>query len=184
MTLSFTKDPLPPCERKPVTIQSWCKVAISLTSLSYSSPINRQQVYVPSGDLRSAVCYPSAAGGPGFADEEVERALTTVGLKQVLADLPDSLNSVDDWDMVLSSGQKARVSLARLLLNRPNIAALDEPVAHLQESARAPLLEQVFRELDPRSVVLVVTHDMSPDIVKLFNRSLHVDPDKTTLSMQ
>lgn len=138
------------------------------------------EVYVPAGQLRSAVCYPSAAGAEGFADEDVERALTTVGLGQFLEE--PSLDAVEDWDMVLSSGQKARVSLARLLLNKPKVACLDEPVAHLQESARAPLLEQVFRELDPESVVLMVTHDLSPDIVKLFNRALHVDTEKTTLS--
>ena len=135
---------------------------------------------MPAGQLRSAVCYPSAAGAEGFADEDVERALTTVGLGQFLEE--PSLDAVEDWDMVLSSGQKARVSLARLLLNKPKVACLDEPVAHLQESARAPLLEQVFRELDPESVVLMVTHDLSPDIVKLFNRALHVDTEKTTLS--
>jgi len=138
------------------------------------------EVYVPTGDLRSAVCYPSAAGAPGYEDATIKRALTVVGLDLTFPDL----DSVEDWDMVMSSGQKARVSLARLLLNRPPIAALDEPVAHLQEAARAPLLEQVLGELDTSSVVLVVTHDLSPDIVKLFNRRLQVDPAQTTLAVQ
>lgn len=148
------------------------------------------EVYVPAGELREAACYPSLPDGKaGLGDSEIQTALRLVGLGELLHGEADeegthqsALGRVQDWDLTLSSGQKARLSLARLVLQRPAFAALDEPVAHLQGAARAPLLRCALEALDPQSVVVVVSHDMSPDLMALFDTCLSVDKHRKTLT--
>eukprot|EP00930_Biecheleria_cincta_P004064 TRINITY_DN104966_c0_g1_i1.p1 TRINITY_DN104966_c0_g1~~TRINITY_DN104966_c0_g1_i1.p1 ORF type:complete len:787 (-),score=135.85 TRINITY_DN104966_c0_g1_i1:666-3026(-) len=141
------------------------------------------EVYVPPGDLRTAACYPSVPG-TNFSDSQIEAALRLVGLGTLLKDqsvADQGLSIVRDWQLALSSGQKARLALARLVLQRPAVAALDEPVAHLQSSARAPVLRKVLESLDSKSIVIIVSHDTSPELTSLFNKRLAVDAERKTL---
>lgn len=141
------------------------------------------EVYVPPGELRTAACYPSVPG-TNFSDSDIEAALHLVGLNMLLKDengADQGLSIVRDWQLALSSGQKARLALARVVLQRPAMVALDEPVAHLQSSARAPVLRKVLESLDPKSIVIVISHDTSPELTSLFNRRLAVDADRKTL---
>ncbi len=63
---------------------------------------------------------------------------------------------------VLSQGQKKRVALARLLLNRAPLWVLDEPFTALDKAAVA-FLEQVIREhLAGGGLVVLTTHQTVP----------------------
>ena len=63
---------------------------------------------------------------------------------------------------VLSQGQKKRVALARLLLNRAPLWVLDEPFTALDKAAVA-FLEQVIREhLADGGLVVLTTHQAVP----------------------
>lgn len=63
---------------------------------------------------------------------------------------------------VLSQGQKKRVALARLLLNRAPLWVLDEPFTALDRAAVA-FLEQVIREhLAEGGLVVLTTHQAVP----------------------
>jgi ATPase subunit of ABC transporter with duplicated ATPase domains len=57
---------------------------------------------------------------------------------------------------VLSGGEKRRVALCRLLLERPHVLLLDEPTNHLDATSVA-WLERFLA--DYRGTVLAVTHD-------------------------
>jgi len=137
------------------------------------------EVYVPSGELREAVAYPGLPCLAGsYDDAQIEAALRVVGLDNILN---DGLAIDKDWGLVLSSGQKARLSLARLVLHKPLLAALDEPVAHLDVPSRAPLLKAVLETLSVKGVVLVISHDTSAEITKLFDTQYSVDVATMTL---
>ncbi|MGD1904971.1 MAG: ABC transporter ATP-binding protein/permease [Leptolyngbyaceae cyanobacterium] len=80
-----------------------------------------QQPYLPLGSLRRQLQYP----GDGFArsEDELAQILAQVQLPN-LAQTP--LDTVDDWSQRLSLGEQQRLSVARLLIQRPTYALLDE----------------------------------------------------------
>jgi multiple sugar transport system ATP-binding protein len=91
------------------------------------------------------------------------KARKVKGAEQMVASICDRLEMNDLLDLRpagLSSGQKQRVALARALVRNPPVLLLDEPLSHLDASAR----QRVRRELKVLQrefgyTTIVVTHD-------------------------
>ena len=86
--------------------------------------------------------------GQNVNDAEIEKALSSVGLKNFLNRFPNEI----------SIGQKQRVSIARALIKRPRILLADEPTAAIDKRAS----EQIWRllkELSKTRLVIVTNHD-------------------------
>jgi putative thiamine transport system ATP-binding protein len=65
----------------------------------------------------------------------------------------------------LSGGQRARVSLLRVLLSEPRAILLDEPFSKLDPELRAQFRQYVFNEARLRMLpVLLVTHDAEDQV--------------------
>ncbi len=115
-------------------------------------------------DISMAMCEP-------MSDDEMEKLLTRQG------DLQDHLDATDAWDLdsrlemamealrcppgdmsvqVISGGERRRVALCRLLLQKPDILLLDEPTNHL-DAETVHWLEQHLRRYE--GTVIAVTHD-------------------------
>jgi putative ATP-binding cassette transporter len=114
-----------------------------------------QRPYLPLGSLREQLLFPSgshagpvdsAAGGPisppplvGPSDDGALRALLAqVRLEELLSRYSD-LAAEEDWERLLSGGEQQRLTFARLLLHRPDLAVLDEATSALDGPLEAHL---------------------------------------------
>ncbi|WP_024505960.1 ABC transporter ATP-binding protein/permease [Bradyrhizobium sp. ARR65] len=122
-----------------------------------------QRPYVPAGSLRDAVTYPLRRAEIGR--EHAARALAAAGLGQFLPQLDD----VAAWDKILSEGEKQRLSIARLLLHRPDVIALDEATSALHVEGQAELMAAIAREL-PDATIISVGH--RPELEAFHDRKL------------
>ncbi len=108
-----------------------------------------QQGYVPLATLREALSYPDQASV--HDDLEITAALATAGL----ASLSQKLDDPGRWDLSLSTGERQRLAIARLMLHRPDVIILDDALTALDDAARAELLGRL-REMVPEAAILNV----------------------------
>lgn len=92
--------------------------------------------------------------GLGFSDEDMERSINT-----------------------LSGGQKTRVALSRLLVQKPDLIILDEPTNHLDMNAIL-FLENFL--LNYKGAVLLVSHDRY-FLDKVVNKVIEIENTKSTV---
>lgn len=92
---------------------------------------------------------------PNTVKGAARKTAALTALKQItLTELADSFPDQ------ISGGQRARISLIRMLLARPKLALLDEPFNKLDKSLRSQFRDWVFSQLAQAGVpTLMVTHD-------------------------
>ncbi|MFF2375802.1 ABC transporter ATP-binding protein [Streptomyces xiamenensis] len=109
------------------------------------------------GTLRENITY----AAPDATEAELWDAVEMAGLGQVVADLPEGLDTVlGDGGTGLSGGQRQRVCIARALLQRPAVMLLDEATSHLDSDTEAALREVLARVAE-RCAVIAIAHRIS-----------------------
>ena len=109
--------------------------------------------------------------GTDLSDDEMEKAIERQGelgeliekadgweLDNMLKRAMDALNCPEETAIIknLSGGEKRRVALCRLLLQKPKVLLLDEPTNHL-DAESVQWLEQHLQEYE--GTVIAITHD-------------------------
>ena len=98
---------------------------------------------------------------PDATDEELWDALTKARLADLVNSLPDKLDTlVGERGYRLSGGERQRLTIARLLLARPQVVILDEATAHLDTESEAAVQEALGHALSGRTA-LVIAHRLS-----------------------
>ncbi|MEO6987270.1 MAG: ABC transporter ATP-binding protein [Aquihabitans sp.] len=98
---------------------------------------------------------------PGATDAELESALRDAQVWDVVAHLPDLLDTVvGERGYRLSGGEKQRIAIARLLLKDPGVVVLDEATAHLDATSEVAVQDALSRVLEQRTSV-VIAHRLS-----------------------
>jgi vitamin B12/bleomycin/antimicrobial peptide transport system ATP-binding/permease protein len=122
-----------------------------------------QRPYVPTGTLRRAVAYPGAA--EDWLPEEIAAMLEKVGL----AHLKDRLEEDAPWDQTLSGGEKQRLTVARVLLHRPDIIVLDEATSALDPKSQDTLMQLLTDEMEG---VTIISVGHRPELEQFHSRKL------------
>jgi ATP-binding cassette subfamily C protein CydC len=107
-----------------------------------------------------------ALARPGATDEEIERALRRAAIWDWVSQLPEGLDTlVGEQGRELSGGQRQRIVLARAFMTDAHVLVLDEPTAHLDPETAQVLMEDVMRQTEGMTVVLITHRDEGLDLV-------------------
>ncbi len=98
---------------------------------------------------------------PGASEDEMWEALRGAQVADLVAALPDGLETVvGERGYRFSGGEKQRIAIARLLLKHPSIVILDEATAHLDSESEAAVQRALTAALEGRTA-LVIAHRLS-----------------------
>ena len=116
-----------------------------------------QNPYVFTASLRDNIAFYT----PEATDEEIKSAIHIMGLDDLVAELPEGLDTIiGQGQRVLSGGQAQRIALARALLDHSRqVMIFDEPTAHLDIETEIDLKERML-PLMQNKLVLFATHRM------------------------
>ena len=124
---------------------------------------HKQMVYIPqnpyvfTASLRDNIAFYT----PEATDDEIKSAIHIMGLDDLVAELPEGLDTIiGQGQRVLSGGQAQRIALARALLDHSRqVMIFDEPTAHLDIETEIDLKERML-PLMQNKLVLFATHRM------------------------
>ena len=93
-------------------------------------------------------------------EEDAKMVLEKVGLSHRLTHLPSQL----------SGGEQQRVSIARALINNPELLLADEPTGNLDEANEQIVLQTLQKLKNEGKTIVLITHN--PDLAKFADRTL------------
>jgi ATP-binding cassette subfamily F protein 3 len=94
-------------------------------------------------------------------------------VRNILAAFLFRQDDIEKLVKVLSGGEKARLTIAKLILKKSNVLILDEPTNHLDINSREALEAAL---LDFKGTIIAVSHDRY-FMKKLATRILELDPE-------
>ncbi|WP_245816050.1 ABC transporter ATP-binding protein [Lentzea albidocapillata] len=130
---------------------------LSFEALRASVGVVTQDGHLFHDTIRANLEYAS----PGATDDDLWDSLRRARLLDLVASLPDQLDTVvGERGYRLSGGERQRLTIARLLLAKPRVVILDEATAHLDSESEAAVQEALTEALHGRTS-LVIAHRLS-----------------------
>ena len=118
-----------------------------------------QEPFLFFGTIRENVAYARET-----TDDQVKNALEAAGAWDFVSEMSEGINTmVGDRGIMLSGGQRARVSLARALLNDPDLLILDEASAALDAETEKRIQKSLFEgsNAGKRRITIAVAHRLA-----------------------
>ncbi len=122
-----------------------------------------QKGYMPYGKLRLALIYPLLE----YKNTQyIEHLLESIGLNK----LKILLNKENEWERILSGGEKQKIAIIRSIINRPDILFLDESFSSMDEKSEIISLNLLNQELKNTTIILI-THKNKA--IPKFNKAIN-----------
>jgi ATP-binding cassette subfamily C protein LapB len=135
-----------------------------------------QDVRLFNGSLR----YNLTLGLPTPTDSLILEACTKTGLINIIKNHPKGLElPIYEGGRGLSGGQRQLVGLTRMLIAKPKILLLDEPTASMDNELELKVMQKIFNEADPYSVIVLSTHKLA--LLNFVNRIIVVDKSRVVM---
>jgi subfamily B ATP-binding cassette protein MsbA len=100
-------------------------------------------------------------GNADASSSEIEAALEAAHADMFVRDFPDRLQqAVGERGVTLSAGQRQRIAIARVMLERPNLLILDEASSSLDAESERLVQDALERLMEGRTT-LVIAHRLS-----------------------
>jgi subfamily B ATP-binding cassette protein MsbA len=129
---------------------------VNLTSLRQQIGLIPQETFLFSRSVRENIAY----GRPGATQSEIVTAAQSAYAHDFITALPYGYDTlVGDRGSKLSSGQRQRIAIARLLLKDPRILILDEATASLDPEA-VEWIEAALARLMRQRTTFMITHHL------------------------
>ncbi len=142
---------------------------LTVSSLRAQFAVMLQQHHLFAGTLRNALWLNNQT----IADDKIWQALTRVDMEYFVRQLPEGLaTELDEDGSNFSGGQRARLSLARALLQNRPILLLDEPLANIDEQSQQIILK-ALDQIRQSKTCLVISH--LPALIERADSLLRLD---------
>ncbi|WP_312096629.1 thiol reductant ABC exporter subunit CydC [Niallia sp.] len=92
-------------------------------------------------------------------EEELAKAIKLAQLENLVSSLPNGLDTfMEETGQRFSGGERQRVALARILLQKTPIVLMDEPNASLDPKTEKTLLQTIFSSLEGKTMIWITHH--------------------------
>jgi putative ATP-binding cassette transporter len=122
--------------------------------------------YLSRGTLREVLAYPLKADS--FADDSFGHALDRLGLERLVP----MLDSTRRWDRELSQDEQVSLAFARIVLQKPRWALIDDTLGSLDDETLERVVNVFANELEGTTIINVGRAQQARD--PLFTRVLHL----------
>jgi ATP-binding cassette, subfamily B, bacterial len=130
---------------------------VTMESLRATIGVVTQDAHLFHDSIRANLLYAK----PAATDDELDEALRAAQIHDLIASLPDGLDTVvGDRGYRMSGGEKQRLAIARLLLKAPSVVVLDEATAHLDSESEVAVQRALRTALAGRTSI-VIAHRLS-----------------------
>lgn len=93
------------------------------------------------------------------SDKELIKAIKSAQLEELVSSLPNGLDTfMEETGQRFSGGERQRVALARILLQKTPIVIMDEPNASLDPKTEKALLKTIFTTLEGKTMIWITHH--------------------------
>ena len=129
----------------------------SINSLRHNIAMVFQDNFLFSGTIRENIMM----GNPEATEAELEQAIESAHLQEMIAELPDGLETLlGERGLTLSGGQRQRVAIARAMIKNTPIVILDEATSALDNKSEA-IVQKALDNLIQNKTVFVIAHRLS-----------------------
>lgn len=117
----------------------------------------QQELFLINDTIKENITF----GNKKIKEEEIWKVLENINAKEFVLNLPQKLEHiVGERGSLLSGGQRQRISLARSILNKPQILILDEITASLDEYNEIKIFDYLSK-LKSKMTIICISHKKS-----------------------